>query len=58
MAANLQLVLFRSRNTGEYYVKALLNERAIPLLPNIDEVYVPWRVAKDYMMRCVPLEMQ
>ncbi|MDE6487110.1 MAG: histidine phosphatase family protein [Muribaculaceae bacterium] len=58
MAANLQLVLFRSRNTGHYYVRASLNEVPVPLLPNSDELYVPWATARDYMMRCLPLEMQ
>ena len=58
MAANLQIVLFRSRNSGRYYVRASLNETPVPLLPNSDEVYVPWSTARDYMMRCLPLEMQ
>lgn len=58
MAANLQLVLFRSRSGGKYYVRASLNERPVPLLPNSEDVYVPWSVARDYMMRCLPLEMQ
>lgn len=58
MAANLQLVLFRSRNSGRYYLRASLNETPIPLLPNSDELYVPWQQARDYMMQCLPLEMQ
>lgn len=58
MAANLQLVLFRSRSTGRYYLRASLNETPLPLLPNSDEIYVPWTTARDYMMRCLPLEMQ
>ena len=58
MAANLQLVLFKSRNSGRYYLRADLNEQPIPLLPNSDELYVPWEKARDYMMRCLPIEMQ
>lgn len=58
MAANLQLVLFRSRVSGRYYLRASLNERPVPLLPDSDTLYVPWEKARDYMMRCLPLEMQ
>lgn len=58
MAANLQLVLFRSRVSGKYYLRASLNERPVPLLPNSDSIYVPWEEARDYMLRCLPLDMQ
>lgn len=58
MAANLQLVLFRSVKTGKYYLRASLNEKPVALLPNSDEIYVPWSDARNYMMRCLPLEMQ
>lgn len=58
MAANLQLVLFKSRNSGHYYLRADLNERPIPLLPNSDSIYVPWEQAREYMMRCLPIHMQ
>jgi len=58
MSANLQLVLFRSKSSGRYYLRASLNEKVVPLLPNSDDVFVPWESARDYMMRCLPLEMQ
>lgn len=58
MAANLQLVLFRARKSGKYYIKAMLNERPVPLLPGSDEIYVPWSEARDYLLRCLPLTMQ
>lgn len=58
MAANLQLVLMQSRKSGRYYLRASLNERPIPLLPNSDRIYVPWDEARDYMLRCVPMAMQ
>ncbi|MDE6285389.1 MAG: hypothetical protein K2L99_00140, partial [Muribaculaceae bacterium] len=58
MAANLQLVLFRSTKSGKYYLRASLNERPVPLLPNSDRLYVPWNEARNYMMHCLPLEMQ
>lgn len=57
MAANLQMVLFKSQR-GNYYVRFDLNERPIPLLPNDDRLYLPWSVARDYMVRCLPLYEQ
>ncbi|MDE6269696.1 MAG: hypothetical protein K2M12_02425, partial [Muribaculaceae bacterium] len=58
MAANLQLVLFRANKTGRYYVRASLNERPVPLLPNSEEIYISWTEARNYLMRCLPPEMQ
>lgn len=58
MAANLQLVLFRAPKSGRYYVRASLNENPVPLLPNSDEVFVPWAEARTFLMRCLPPEMQ
>ncbi len=58
MAANLQLVLFRNPKSGKYYLRASLNEKPVPLLPNNDELYVPWSEARNYMIHCLPLEMQ
>ncbi len=54
MAANLQMVLFKSKS-GRYYVRVDVNETAVPLLPNSTDVYTPWNVARDYLTRCVPL---
>lgn len=54
MAGNLQMILFKSER-GNYYVRFDLNERPIPLLPNDDRIYLPWSVARDYMVRCLPL---
>lgn len=55
MAANLQMVLFRARKSGRYYLRVSLNERPVALLPGSDEIYVPWTEARDYLMRCLPL---
>ncbi|MDE6126005.1 MAG: histidine phosphatase family protein [Muribaculaceae bacterium] len=57
MAANLRMVLFRSKKGG-LYVRFDLNERPIPLLPNSDAVYTPWPVARDFMTRCIPLHLR
>lgn len=54
MAANLRFVLFRT-DSGKYYLRADLNERPIPLLPNDDRIYLPWSEARNYMIRCLPL---
>ena len=58
MAANLQLVLFHNPRSGKYYLRASLNEKPVPLLPNKDDIYVPWQEARDYMIHCLPLDMQ
>lgn len=48
MAANLRLVLFKSRS-GNYYVRADLNERPVPLHFGA-ELYLPWEEAKSYLL--------
>ncbi len=58
MAANLQIVLFKAKKTGRYYVRFDLNEQPVHL-PGADmPLYVPWGDARAYMMRCVPLYAQ
>lgn len=57
MAANLQMVLFKT-GAGKYYVRFDLNERPVPLLPGSDVVYLPWKQAREYLMRCLPLHLQ
>ncbi len=54
MAANLQLILFRS-NKGKYYLRVDLNERPVPLIPNSTDIYTPWAEARDYFNRIMPL---
>ena len=44
MAANLQLILFRS-DTGHYYLRADLNETPTPLIPGTTTLYTPWPTA-------------
>lgn len=57
MAANLQMVLFRTVK-GRYCVRVELNERPVSLLPDSDELYVDWTIARDYLVRCLPLHIQ
>ena len=58
MASNLQMILFKERKSGRYYVRFDLNERPVSLIPNNESIYLPWGVARDYLMRCVPLYAQ
>ena len=55
MAANLQIVLFKAKRSGRYYVRFDVNEKPVSLPGDRMGMYVPWDVARDYMMRCVPL---
>lgn len=57
MAANMQMILFKS-NTGRYYVRVDVNEKPVPLLPNSDDLYTPWGIARDYLTRILPLTAQ
>ena len=54
MAANLQMILFRTRG-GDYYVRVDLNEVPVPLIPNSTSLYTPWPEARNYLQRCLPL---
>lgn len=57
MAANLQMILFRSES-GRYYVRTDLNETPVPLIPGRSAIYTPWESAQEYLVRCLPLHMQ
>jgi len=55
MAANLQMILFRSAS-GKYYLRTDLNENPVPLIPGNSNLYVPWKDAREYLQRCLPIE--
>lgn len=57
MAANLQMVLFKTAK-GRVYVRFALNERAVPLMPDSDDTVIPWNVARNYLLRCLPMHLQ
>lgn len=57
MAANLQIILYKSKR-GNFYVRFDLNEHPIPLMPNSDDIYLPWATARQYLNRCLPLHLQ
>lgn len=54
MAANMQLILFRSKS-GKIYVRCDLNEKPVHLIPNDTSLYVEWSKARAYLERCVPI---
>lgn len=58
MASNIQFILFKAKKSGRYYVRIDFNEKPITLIPNNDSIYLPWGIARDYMMNCVPLYAQ
>lgn len=55
MASNLQIILFKSVS-GRYYIRVDLNETPIPLIPNDSALYTDWNRARDYLIRCLPLD--
>ena len=57
MAANLQIILFITAD-GHPYVRVDLNEHPINLIPNSDRIYIPWKEAREYLLRCLPLHLQ
>ncbi len=57
MASNLQMILFQA-DSGRYYLRVDLNEVPVSLLPDSSDVYTRWDVARDYLLRCVPIYYQ
>lgn len=58
MAANIQFIVFKSRNSGRYYVRINLNEEPVKLRKGSDEIYYPWGELRRYMTDCLPLTAQ
>ncbi|MDE5567777.1 MAG: histidine phosphatase family protein [Muribaculaceae bacterium] len=58
MASNIQFILFKAKKSGRYYVRVDFNEVPTTLIPNNDAIYLPWGIARNYMMNCVPLYAQ
>lgn len=58
MAANIQFILFRSRNSGRYYMQVLLNEEPVAMRKGDSATIYPWGELKRFMMNCVPLHAQ
>lgn len=49
MASNLQIIYFESE-TGQIYVRFDLNETPVSLVPDSDEIYIPWSKAREYLL--------
>lgn len=58
MAANVQFILFKSKKTGNFFLRTELNERIITLLPGDERMYIPWGEAREYMLSCIPEQIQ
>lgn len=58
MAANIQFILFKARESGHYYIRVDLNEHPVALRRGDDAVYFPWGELRRFMMDCVPLYAQ
>ena len=55
MAANLQIIIFRSTVSGLYYARVDLNERPIAAIPGSDAIYPRWKELRGYMLHCLPI---
>lgn len=55
MAANVQFILFKSRKSGNFYVRINLNEVPVRLRKGSDDIYFPWPELRRYMNECLPL---
>lgn len=58
MASNIQMILFKHKQNGRYYLRVDLNERPTTLIPGNDNVYLPWSTARNYMTDCLPIYKQ
>lgn len=58
MAANLQMVLFKNKENGRMYLRTDLNEQPVKLIPNRDDIYLPWTQVREFLLKCVPLYAQ
>ncbi len=56
MAANFQMIVFRSKASGNYYVRVEVNEKPVELRRGDDSIYFPWGELRRYMMNLVPLK--
>ena len=55
MASNVQFIVFKSKNTGRYYVRIELNEQPLALRQGDDATIFPWGELRRYLTDCIPL---
>lgn len=53
MAANVQIILYRSLKSGQYYAQILLNEHPVRLNPDDATDLYPWETLREYFMSCI-----
>lgn len=58
MSANIQFILFKSRQTGRFYVRVDLNEHPVNLRQGDNSIYYQWGELRRYMMDLIPLYAQ
>lgn len=58
MAANIRFVLFKSRQSGRFYVRVDLNELPVKMRMGDDSIYYQWGELRRYMMDVIPLYAQ
>ena len=55
MASNVQFIVFKSKNTGHYYIRIELNEKPVALRQGDPETIFPWGEVRRYLTNCIPL---
>lgn len=55
MASNVQFIVFKSKNTGHYYIRIELNEKPVALRQGDTETIFPWGEVRRYLTNCIPL---
>ena len=58
MAANIQFILFKNPKSGRFYLRTMLNETPVTLIPNDTRLLLPWTEARAYLEHCLPLYKQ
>lgn len=55
MAANFQMIVFKAKASGRYYVRVEVNEKPVQLRRGDDTDIFPWGELRRYMTECIPL---
>ncbi|MDE6271862.1 MAG: histidine phosphatase family protein [Muribaculaceae bacterium] len=55
MAANVQFILFRAKDSGNYYCRILLNESPVRLHAEDSSSIYPWSSLREYLNSCLSI---
>lgn len=58
MASNIRMILFRSHDSGRYYLRTDLNEVPVALLPGCTDLYVEWSRASAWLSYAAGIEIE